>query len=165
MFHNPNSPPQQATQRGAMLPIVIFVIIGMGILGMVMVRMSINLGQATVADVYGARAYLAARSGAEVFLTELFPLDEDTNLSLCPARTEQLPSEPIVTTAFSTEGLRSCSAEITCDRYALPAPFEGNHFRVIARGVCTAGDTAGDAEHARHQYSKQIIFEASDGAL
>ena len=156
MFRNINSPPKHAQQLGAMLPIVIFIIVGMGILGMVMVRMSINLGQATVADVYGARAYLAARSGAEVFLTELFPLNEGTNTSLCPAREDPLPVELISSTTFETGGLRSCSSEILCDRYQMPAPFEGHHFRVIARGICTAGDA---------QYSKQIIFEASDDTL
>ena len=161
MFRNINPPFTHPKQLGAMLPIVIFVIIGMGLLGMVMVRMSINHGQTTIADIYGSRAYLAARSGAEIFLTELFPLNADTNMSLCPARNSALPSESVVTASFDTEGLRSCSAEITCDHYALPAPFEGNHFRVIARGVCTVGD----APNANHQYSKQIIFEASDGTL
>lgn len=60
--------------RGGALVVAIFIIVVMSILGIAMVRILGDLSRATVSEVYGARAYAAARSGAEIFLTDLFSI-------------------------------------------------------------------------------------------
>lgn len=150
LAHYPRNP---ARQRGGALAVAVFIIVIMSILGVAMVRILADLGRSTVSDVYGARAYAAARSGAEVFLTELFPLNNPVNTSVCPERNSSMPSTSVYSAHYSVEGLSSCSSQVRCDRLELSS-FTGTHFRITAEGSCTAGDMV---------YSKQIILEAADG--
>lgn len=143
--------PRASAQRGATLAIVVFIIVVMSILGMAMVRLLSNVGQSTVSDVVGARAHAAARSGAEVLLTELFPLNENPQLSVCSERTSSLPSETQLI-RFNSDGLQGCSAQVWCDQLALTEPYEFTHFRIFSTGICEAGNQT---------YSKQLILEAS----
>lgn len=158
MFRSANSKitgKRMASQKGGALAVAIFIIVVMSIIGVAMVRILSDLGRATVSDVYGARAYAAARSGAEVFLTDLFPLNSSTNLNACPAeRVSGTPPPEQFTESFQALGLNGCEARVACDRLELSAPFSGTHFRIITQGICDTGDTT---------YSKQIILEAFDG--
>lgn len=133
-------------QRGGALVVAIFIIVVMSILGIAMVRILGDLSRATVSEVYGARAYAAARSGAEIFLTDLFPFDQPVAASECTS----------VSYSFTADGLNQCSADIDCVAYTIPAPFSGQHFRIVAEGVCSVGAT---------NYSKRIILEATDGVF
>lgn len=144
----------RASQRGATLAIVVFIIVVMSILGLAMIRLLINTGQSTVSEVMGARAQAAARSGAEVVLTQLFPLDEGTNTGLCAARTDNLPTAILFDEEYNIEGLQSCQAKVSCDHLELPEPYGGYHFRIVSTGFCIAGNQT---------YSKQIVLEASEG--
>ncbi|EGN74897.1 hypothetical protein A28LD_1914 [Idiomarina sp. A28L] len=157
MFHNfqgkiPSNTPRY--QRGSALAVAIFIIVVMSIIGVAMVRILSDLGRATVSDVYGARAYASARTGAELFLTELFPLDASTNISACPERIINTPPAEQFTENFEVAGLFGCEARVACDRLELSAPFNGTHFRIITQGICDTGETT---------YSKQVILEAFDG--
>lgn len=156
MRHKPNFsiPQRPASQRGATLAIVVFIIVVMSILGLAMVRLLANAGQSTVSEVMGARAQAAARSGAEVVLTQLFPLNEGTNIEPCVERTDSLPTNIQFSTEYSIEGLQGCRVEATCDRLELPEPYGGYHFRIVSTGFCIAGNQT---------YSKQIVLEASEG--
>lgn len=144
----------RASQRGATLAIVIFIIVVMSILGLAMVRLLANAGLSTVSDVMGARAQAAARSGAEVVLTQLFPLNEGTNAEQCVERTDNLPTNIQFRTEYNIQGLQSCRVEATCDRLELSEPYRGYHFRIVSTGFCTAGNQT---------YSKQLVLEASEG--
>lgn len=161
MFHSANRMAKNNArnrQNGGALAVAIFIIVVMSIIGVAMVRILGDLGRATISDVYGARAYAAARSGAEIFLTDLFPLNAPVNTSLCPARDFDFPITenftPIITPSFSIDGLSGCEARVTCDRLEISTPFVGTHFRIVTQGICDTGDT---------EYSKQVILEAFDG--
>lgn len=171
MFHKPRHYPHSALapagvlaqqqplarpprQHGGALAVAIFIIVVMSILGVAMVRILGDLGRSTVSDVYGARAYAAARSGAEVFLTQLFPLNSAVNASLCPERVSNLPATEVFTASYNEEGLANCNSSVRCDRFELQSPFNGTHFRIITEGSCDAGSMV---------YSKQVILEAADG--
>ncbi|WP_113907030.1 type II secretory pathway protein [Aliidiomarina celeris] len=157
MFPNRNAAQQHSfakQQRGSALVIAVFIIVVMSIIGIAMVRILNDSSRATVSDVYGARAYAAARSGAEAFLTELFPLNGSTNSALCEPRAAALPINTVFTGTYNQPGLVNCSATVYCDRLELSSPFSGTHFRIITEGTCSAGTM---------NYSKQIILEASDG--
>ncbi len=167
MFHNRDQNKKNrfrhrfVGQRGGALAVAIFIIVVMSILGVAMVRILGDLGRATVSDVYGTRAYAAARSGAELFLTDLFPLDAPVDTSVCSVRDTSVPLNnpftPDLTQAFAVPGLNGCSAEVACDYLDLGAidpAYTGTHFRIITRGICDAGDM---------EYSKEVILEAIDG--
>lgn len=140
-------------QRGGALAVAIFIIVIMSLLGVAMVQILNELSRSTVSDVYGTRAYAAARSGAEFFLTELFPIDAPVNSALCEIRSG-LPNVEVLNNPYTIDGLNQCRSVVLCDRKELPSPFLGTHFRITAEGSCTAGDMV---------YSKQIILEAADG--
>lgn len=143
-------------QRGAALAVAVFIIVVMSLIGMAMVRILGDSSQAIVGEVYGTRAQAAARTGAELFLTELFPHDAPAASGLCPERTAAPPPEVRAEQFFTIVGLSNCSTTVYCDRADLTAPYSGTHFRIIAQGACQAGDMT---------YSKELMLEASDGVL
>lgn len=145
-----------AKQRGAALAVAVFIIVIMSLIGVAMVRILGNSSQAIVGEVYGSRAQLAARAGAELFLTELFPHDAPAAQGLCPVRTASPPPEVRPEQLFGIDGLKNCSTTIFCDRAELNSPYQGVHFRIIAQGECAAGDMT---------YSKVLMLEAGDGIL
>lgn len=143
-------------QRGAALAVAVFIIVVMSLIGMAMVRILGDSSQAIVSEVYGTRAEAAARTGAELFLTELFPHDAPAASGICPERSSAEPPEVRPEQTFTINGLTNCSTTVYCDRVNLGAPYSGTHFRIITEGQCQVGDLT---------YSKVIMLEASDGVL
>ncbi|WP_417665864.1 hypothetical protein [Pseudidiomarina sp.] len=141
-------------QRGAALAVAVFIIVVMSLIGTAMVRILGDSSSATVSEVYGARAQAAARTGAELFLVELFPHDAPVNSSLCAVRTAAPPAVARAEQVFSINGLTNCSTTVYCDKAVLSNPYSGEHFRIVAEGICAVGDMT---------YSKEIMLEASDG--
>jgi MSHA biogenesis protein MshP len=153
MFRKP-SVSSLRQQRGAALAVAVFIIVVMSLIGTAMVRILGDSSSATVSEVYGARAQAAARTGAELFLVDLFPHDAPVNSSLCTDRTPDPPAQARAEQVFSINGLTNCSTTVYCDKAVLSSPYSGVHFRIVAEGNCEVGDMT---------YSKEIILEASDG--
>lgn len=152
----PNRSITRSATQGAALPVALFIIVVMALVGAALVRIVVDTSAGVVNDVIGQRAFNAARSGAELFLVQLFPLDEPTNESLCEERDAALSPDDnvaVYTESFTTAGLHGCSAHVYCDFAAA----EGiTHFRIVSQGRCDAGDLS---------YTKELLLEASDGAL
>lgn len=154
----PNRSITRSATQGAALPVALFIIVVMALVGAALVRIIVDTSSGVVNDVIGQRAFNAARSGAELFLVQLFPLDEPTNESLCGERDAALSPDDnddlaVYTESFTTAGLHGCSAHVYCDFAAA----EGiTHFRIVSQGRCDAGDLS---------YTKELLLEASDGAL
>jgi MSHA biogenesis protein MshP len=142
-------------QRGAALVIAIFVIVVLSLIGLTVTKMIRDTGDATITEVYGTRTEAAARSAAEIFLTQLFPLTSTTaNSSLCPARTANVPQTLVSQQNLAAAGLDRCQVQLFCDRLTLTSPYAGDHYRILAIADCAAGDYA---------FSRQLLLEASDG--
>jgi len=62
------------SQQGSSLVIAIFIIIVLALLGGALVKMLTATSESIVYEVYGTRAYLAAHSGLQIKLAEVFPL-------------------------------------------------------------------------------------------
>lgn len=152
----PNRSITRSATQGAALPVALFIIVVMALVGAALVRIVVDTSAGVVNDVIGQRAFNAARSGAELFLVQLFPLDEPTNESLCGERDAALSPDDhvaVYTESFTTAGLHGCSVHVYCDFAAA----EGiTHFRIVSQGRCDAGDLS---------YTKELLLEASDGAL
>lgn len=150
----PNQPPLKAQpkQNGNMLIIVVFIIVVMSIIGVALVRVLSHSATATVTEVYGASAHHAAQSGIEVFLTELFPLDQPVAADICPVRdSTPIKAVPIYRNyTFNSAGLSHCSATIQCDSLEL-TPYTGRHFRILSVGACQVG---------KQYFSRQLLVEA-----
>lgn len=140
-------------QRGGALPIAIFIIVVMSLLGITMMRILADVSRSTVAEVFGTRAEAAANSGLEIALTEIFPVGdgESVNLAYCVER----GTTPIITHDynFDVAGLLNCSATIACNYFEIPDPYIGYNFRIESIGSCEAGNQT---------YSRRVLLEATD---
>lgn len=134
-------------QRGSALVVAIFIIVVMSILAAVIARVLTTTSASSVDEVYGARAFHAANSGAQVFLTSLFPLGEDGAAnSACNS------TIPVQDFTQSDTALKNCTAEVSCE-FAEFSEYTLTHYRIISVGRCTVGD---------RQYSREVILEAID---
>ncbi|QOL26755.1 hypothetical protein LP316_05500 [Thalassotalea sp. LPB0316] len=79
MFRNRTLPIGPKHQSGSMLVIAIFIMVVMLLIGAAMVNILATSGQTVAYEVSGTRAYLAANSGAQRKLLEIFPLDDGVN--------------------------------------------------------------------------------------
>ncbi len=139
MFHNHR-------QQGAALPIVIFIIVVMGLLGAALIRMLSSSAASLTAEVSGARAYHAAQASLQIKMTEIFPLNAGANTGACVSTGSSY--------TFSAPGLTSCTADVYCDHLDLTPQYTGDHFRLRAEGICSVG---------AETYSRVILMEAIDG--
>ena len=142
-------------QKGAALPVAIFVIVVMSILGVTMTRILADASRSTVADTLGTRAEMAARSGTEILLTQIFPLGSSMNISICEDRLSGSPATE-QTYIFTENGLTNCQVTVSCNQLDIPEPYPGYNFRINAVGTCQAGNQT---------YSRQLILEATDENL
>lgn len=133
-------------QQGSSLVIAIFIIVVMSILAAVLARVLSASSAAVVDEVAGTRALQAANSGAQVFLTDLFPLGTDG------ADTGACTSGRDIT--FSAPGLTNCSASVSCSQQDYSGEYGVAHFRISSSGQCQVGN---------RDYSRRIIVEAIDG--
>lgn len=148
-----NAPYLFTRQRGAALAIALFVLLIVALLGLTLVRALNDSANAVASDVLGTRAQLAAQSGVQLLMTELYPLDAELNTTVCPARTGNEP--PVVRNyAFTAEGLTQCNAAVRCNQLQLSSPYSGTHVRIIAEGSCTGGSLT---------FSKRTLVEIGDG--
>jgi MSHA biogenesis protein MshP len=143
----------KSRQLGAVLPIVVFIIVVMGLLGAALVRMLSGSAVSVAAEVSGTRAYHAAQSGLQITLTEIFPLDSSANTSICSDRTSGV-AEPFYNSfSFTAPGLAHCIANVYCDKLDISDDGSEYHFRVRSEGICQVGSET---------YSRVILMEAVD---
>ncbi|MBZ9613830.1 type II secretory pathway component [Rheinheimera maricola] len=116
-------------QRGSALVIAVFVIVVMLALTLSLSRLLISSSETLVYEVQGTRTLLAAQSGLEIALTELFPV---------PA---VLPNCALLTGSYTFTGpaLQGCSATVGCIRYSAAAADAVAIFQLNSSADCTAG--------------------------
>ncbi len=92
-------------QAGSMLMTALFVAVVMLALGVALVKILSGSAHHNAVEYYGARAFLAAQSGIEQGLTQLFPLN--AAVTSCASVT------PAIT--YSTAYLSGCTIALTCN--------------------------------------------------
>ncbi|MFY8327080.1 agglutinin biogenesis protein MshP [Pseudoalteromonas sp. ZZD1] len=97
----------KAYQGGNLLIVTLVIIVVLLVLGLALVRILSASSQQNVIEYYGSRAYLAAQSGLESGLTEIFPLNSPA--LNCAAVT----TSPV----FQTQYLENCTVTIACQQY------------------------------------------------
>jgi len=122
-------------QQGSMLVIALFVIIVLAFLAYAMIEITENSNRATVYEVYGARAFHAANSGAERALNEV--LGPDTNESCSNTNSNYgLGNATLSVTGSSFTG---CNIMINCTEF-LVSETGFTHFRIESTASCDASE-------------------------
>ena len=113
-------------QRGFSLPIAIFILVIMALLGAAMVTLMQNSQRSVSTAVLSTRAFFAAQSGAQYTLSQLFPLNGGA--ATCVA------SYPTIN--YSTAGLAGCTAVIACSSSTIGSK---TYYTLSSTGSCDAG--------------------------
>ncbi|SNC76718.1 MSHA biogenesis protein MshP [Marinobacter sp. es.048] len=91
-------------QKGAGLPVALFVITVLALLVFGMAQLQQSSGEAVSLQIQSQRAFFAAESGAQVRIPSIFEAIDDGNTSFCPSSV----------TTFNGSGLADCSATFDC---------------------------------------------------
>lgn len=113
-----------AQQRGAGLPMAIFLITVMVLIIATIVQLQESSGEMEALDVLSTRAFYASESGAEAGLSQALQ-NEDEAASCDDVTVDEI--------AFSESGLQGCDATIDCDP-------SGDAILITSEGRCGGGD-------------------------
>jgi MSHA biogenesis protein MshP len=117
--------------QGSALVIAIFVLVVMSLIGSALVRIQGSSAEAIVYEVFGTRAYAAAKTGLGWQLTEVFPLNNATTSCL-------LESEMDLS---STPGLEGCSFTVRCESFSSDDVDNNTEYYTInSIGTCSIAD-------------------------
>ena len=116
--------PRIAQQRGAGLPMAIFLITVMVLIVATIVQLQESSGEMEALDVLSTRAFYAAESGAEAGLSQALR-NEDESASCGDVTVNEI--------AFSESGLQGCDATVECDPL-------GDAVLITSEGRCGGGD-------------------------
>lgn len=114
-------------QQGSMLVMALFVIIVLSLLGLAVIKIQSDGSRSIVYEVYGARAFNAANSGADRALSQLFPLSGSGS---CADSSLDLSAQ----TAF-----HGCVVTMECDEFNI-SETGYTHYRIESTATCQAGD-------------------------
>jgi len=104
---NPHGKALPSKQKGNLIIVSLVIIVALLVLGLALVKVLSGASQQNTIEYYGARAYMAAQSGLESGLTELFPLS--SAVQSCTEVTKNL--------TFQASYLDSCNVKISCGQY------------------------------------------------
>jgi MSHA biogenesis protein MshP len=127
MRHNDSFQSSLNKQRGNTLVIAIFVIVVLGALVAALSNLVRTTSESVVVEVLGTRSFMAAQSGIEQGMMELYPIG-GSPATACADFSENIAVD-------------NCEAVIICKDEPYPPPPNEKyiHFRLEATGTCTAG--------------------------
>lgn len=123
----PNSIPKR--QQGSALVVAIFVITSLAVLVGFLSQFLRTSSDSVVVEVFGSRAFMAAQTGLQQAMVEIFPPGGE--MQTCAEVTE-------TTVSYNIAGLQQCTSEVTCSDYEYSP--DDMHYRLQALGQCNAGD-------------------------
>ncbi len=124
-------------QRGNLIIVSLVIIVALLALGLALVKVLSGASQQNTIEYYGARAFMAAQSGIESGLVDLFPLNSAAQN--CAAVTSNL--------TFETSYLEFCTVSVSCSEYiGLPDTSSRsgtvNIYYLQSSAICAANDCA-----------------------
>ena len=129
-FFDANVTVPPAKQRGAGLPLAIFLITVMALIAVTLAQLQQTTGEMESQDIQSGRAFYAAESGAQLALTQIVPKD---------------PAMPIDTSActtglyqqtFSAGSLSGCEVSVDCNSVSSS---DGPVATLQSEGTCGSG--------------------------
>lgn len=117
-------------QHGFSLPIAIFILIVMALLGTAIVSIMLSNQKGVSSEVLSTRAFFSAESGAQYALGQIFPLDGSPGSCQAPYPTLNLTST----------GLAGCNADVSCSNTTIGSNV---FYTITSTGSCDfAGSSA-----------------------
>ncbi|WP_339015969.1 MSHA biogenesis protein MshP [Aeromonas popoffii] len=135
--------------------IALFVIVVMALLAAAMGRFLVDSGEKNTVDVRSVRALLAAQSGLEIALYQLFP----NRPTAPPADRCSLVQAP---PQFSNPGLVGCQVAVSCQE--VPVTYNNQSstgYRLESVGTCGSSDL--NSANPDFAVSRTLMVEAYDG--
>ncbi|WP_429193702.1 MSHA biogenesis protein MshP [Aeromonas veronii] len=136
--------------------IALFVIVVMALLAATMGRFLVDSGEKNTVEVRSVRALLAAQSGQEVALYQLFP-------TTSPVAVVNLCDRVNVPPTFgSDQGPASCQVRVECTQ--MPVTYQGgkvNGYRLLTTGRCGQDDLA--SANPDFVVSRTLVIDVFDG--
>lgn len=123
---SPNLKRPHRKQRGAGLPLAIFIITVLALIVVTITQLQRGTAEMEIQDIQSTRAFYAAESGAQAALALLFPLSGTA--SACNASLYQH--------AFTTNALNSCSVSVACTEQTFGPD---TYYRLVSNGTCGNG--------------------------
>lgn len=126
-FRNlPKNREPRRKQSGFGLPIAIFILVIMALIGAAAVSITQTSQDSLSNEVLSTRAFYSAESGAQYALGQLFTLDGSA--ATCSA--------PYASISLSSTGLAGCSATATCSSATIASK---TYYTITSTGVCSFG--------------------------
>lgn len=132
-------------QSGSALIIAIFIIIVISLLGTSLVSLQRDSAEGTSYEVYAARAYLAAYSGSEIALAQLFPLGSTAASEGNCTGNETEPTLPGDSAAF-----HGCTVAYSC---SISSSAVATRYKVVSTATC---------KNSQINTRRQISIEATN---
>ncbi|MFD2178850.1 MSHA biogenesis protein MshP [Veronia pacifica] len=133
-------------QQGSMLIIAIFSIVVLAALGGYLMQITSSQSNTTAREVLGTRAWLAANSGTQWAMSQLFPLLQNKDnlpLSSCAAQKVMM---------FTDEGLKGCKATVECK--VKKSSSNKTFYSVESKGQCGSGEFA--VSRVQETWAKEV---------
>lgn len=130
---------QKQRSQGSALILALFIIIVLTLLGVALMRVLSSSSETIAQEVIGSRALMAANSGMQAQLQQLFPLNGN---STCPETPLELTAQYDFTTV---DGMYHCEATTSCSLYHTDTA--GIHYyRLTSTGECGSGAITSDTK-------------------
>ena len=117
------------SQTGSALIMAVFILVVLGLLAASLTKVMSGASDQVIQEVLGTRALLAAESGNERTLAQLFPIDGSP--AVCA-------SEQRFYFDSSVAGLVNCAVESSCNEQVTGGL---NYYSVVSTGICKQGFT------------------------
>ena len=132
----PKKHKSEATQRGFLMPLAIFLLVVMGLFAITIARTTGQTAVATTQEAISVASFYAAESAAQFAMNQLF---YDTGAVISRATVD---ANCVVvnggTLNFSPNGLNGCSALMSCTR-DVDAANTTSYYRIQSQATCGAG--------------------------
>lgn len=132
MCREPNMYGKRQRQKGFLMPLALFIVVGLGALALAINRLSGSSSTASIHEAVSVQALYAAESATQYAMHRLL-FDATTTTQVnerCAAVTGQVLQ-------FDVTGLSNCSATLSCG--VEPAPASAPVYTVLSRGICGSG--------------------------
>ena len=131
-FHLP-----QKQSAGFLIPLSLFILVGLGVLAIAISRMSSQANTSFTLEGVSAQAFYAAETGAQYGMHRLmFDVDDrttsDANCAAMPANVDNFPRA-------SAAGLQACAISLSCDR-ATVSGSPKSFYTIRSSATCGSGN-------------------------
>lgn len=152
---SPDSPRAMAPQGGSAIMVALFVIVIMALLAAAMGRFLVDSGEKNTVEVRGVRALMAAQSGLEIALYQLFPNRSGVDVFVACANVA-------ASRTFDEPGLQGCQVAVSCSEIQTQRDGETSiTYRLTSLGSC--GTAAQGSASPDFAVSRTLVAEAFDG--